>query len=165
MSLSGLVALLASTASAQVYQTGDRAEDAFTWIQPEDTVILGQYGHSEAVYPSRMSKVPILIDNRLTKHPSPHIWSWWLGRCTREGQSLRRRAHPPRKGRNGDGPARSLRRKHLPHPETQLQRPLSSGWTGISSHRRLCQRLPCRSHHCFVLGQADDIRPLLGDGS
>jgi beta-glucosidase len=63
MSLSGLVALLASTASAQVYQTGGRAEDAFTWIQPEDTVILGQYGHSEAVYPSRMSE-----DSHARKH-------------------------------------------------------------------------------------------------
>ncbi|KAH6685809.1 beta-glucosidase [Plectosphaerella plurivora] len=49
---SGLVALLASTASAQVYQTGGRAEDAFSYIQPEDTVVLGQYGHSEPVYPS-----------------------------------------------------------------------------------------------------------------
>lgn len=47
--------LLASTASAQVYQSGDRSADAFSWTQPEDTVILGQYGDSEAVYPSRMS--------------------------------------------------------------------------------------------------------------
>lgn len=45
--------LSASSAVAQVYETDDRSEDAFTWIQPEDTVVLGQYGHSEPVYPSR----------------------------------------------------------------------------------------------------------------
>lgn len=56
--LSGLLAVLASTTSAQVYQTGGRAEDAFSWVQPEDTVILDQYGHSEPVYPSRMSQTP-----------------------------------------------------------------------------------------------------------
>lgn len=45
--------LLGATTNAQVYQTGDRAEDAFEWIQPEDTIILDQYNSSEPVYPSR----------------------------------------------------------------------------------------------------------------
>ncbi|KAI9150621.1 putative beta-glucosidase G [Paramyrothecium foliicola] len=48
--VAGLV--LASVVTAQVYDTGGRAKDAFEWIQPEDTVILGQHGHSEPVYPS-----------------------------------------------------------------------------------------------------------------
>ncbi|KEY72807.1 hypothetical protein S7711_04398 [Stachybotrys chartarum IBT 7711] len=50
ISLAGL--LLASTANAQVYDPGNRGPDAYTWIQPEDTVILTQNGDSEPVYPS-----------------------------------------------------------------------------------------------------------------
>lgn len=46
-------ALLASLGSAQVYETPGRSKDAYSYTQPEDTVILGQYGHSEPVYPSR----------------------------------------------------------------------------------------------------------------
>lgn len=53
ISLAGL--LLASTANAQVYDPGNRGPDAYTWIQPEDTVILTQNGDSEPVYPSRES--------------------------------------------------------------------------------------------------------------
>lgn len=45
--------LLSATTNAQVYQTGGRSEDAFSWIQPEDTIILDQYNSSEPVYPSR----------------------------------------------------------------------------------------------------------------
>jgi hypothetical protein len=48
--------LLGATANAQVYETGGRSEDAFSWIQPEDTVILDQYNSSEPVYPSRESE-------------------------------------------------------------------------------------------------------------
>ena len=47
--------LLCTTANAQVYETGGRSEGAFTWVQPEDTIVLGQYNHSEPVYPSRES--------------------------------------------------------------------------------------------------------------
>jgi len=54
-SLSLTALLLGATAKAQVYETGGRSEDAFTWIQPEDTIILDQYNHSEPVYPSRES--------------------------------------------------------------------------------------------------------------
>jgi len=53
--------LLGATANAQVYQTGGRSEDAFSWIQPEDTVILDQYNSSEPVYPSRGSTI---VSNR-----------------------------------------------------------------------------------------------------
>jgi hypothetical protein len=49
--------LLGATANAQVYETGGRSEDAFSWIQPEDTVILDQYNSSEPVYPSRESEI------------------------------------------------------------------------------------------------------------
>lgn len=45
--------LLLGTAAAQVFESSPRGPDAFTYVQPEDTVILGQYGHSEPVYPSR----------------------------------------------------------------------------------------------------------------
>lgn len=65
VSLTGL--LLVASASAQVYNPPGRSEDAFTWVQPEDTVILGQYGHSEPVYPSRESKInPRNVNYRLT---------------------------------------------------------------------------------------------------
>lgn len=49
--LSGL--LLAPSVAAQSYEAGGRSEDAFSWVQPLNTTILGPYGHSEAVYPSR----------------------------------------------------------------------------------------------------------------
>ncbi|KAL3449787.1 glycoside hydrolase superfamily [Aspergillus insuetus] len=39
-------------AQAQVYDSTERSPDAFTWVQPLNTTILGQYGHSEPVYPS-----------------------------------------------------------------------------------------------------------------
>ncbi|KAI8659799.1 hypothetical protein LRP88_06362 [Fusarium phalaenopsidis] len=44
-----LTGLLASAANAQQYDGRDREEDAFSYIQPKDTVILGQYGHSPSV--------------------------------------------------------------------------------------------------------------------
>ncbi|KAL3487715.1 putative beta-glucosidase G [Aspergillus germanicus] len=49
--LSGLL-LLAVPLNAQVYMGEERSSDAFTWVQPLNTTILGQYGHSEPVYPS-----------------------------------------------------------------------------------------------------------------
>jgi hypothetical protein len=49
--------LLGATVNAQVYETGGRSEDAFSWVQPEDTIILDQYNSSEPVYPSRGSIV------------------------------------------------------------------------------------------------------------
>ncbi|KAF2004117.1 glycoside hydrolase family 3 protein [Amniculicola lignicola CBS 123094] len=48
--LTGL--LLALRVSGQAYDAIDREEDAFSYVQPLDTVILGQYGHSPAVLPS-----------------------------------------------------------------------------------------------------------------
>ncbi|KAH7006923.1 beta-glucosidase-related glycosidase [Ilyonectria destructans] len=44
--------LLASTSSAQLFLHGSRSKDAYTWIQPEDTVIYTQNGDAEPVYPS-----------------------------------------------------------------------------------------------------------------
>jgi beta-glucosidase len=45
--------LLAASVNAQNYDAGDRSEEAFSWVQPKNTTILGQYGHSPA-YPSSM---------------------------------------------------------------------------------------------------------------
>ena len=56
-SLSLTALLLGATANAQVYETGGRSEDAFSWIQPEDTIVLDQYNSSEPVYPSRESDI------------------------------------------------------------------------------------------------------------
>jgi beta-glucosidase len=51
--------LAASGAQAQNYGGGSsRSDDAFSYVQPKNTTILGAYGHSPAVYPSR--KTPIL---------------------------------------------------------------------------------------------------------
>lgn len=57
--LSGLL-LLAAPIDAQVYMGEERSPDAFTWVQPLNTTVLGQYRHSEPVYPSRtfMLSVP-----------------------------------------------------------------------------------------------------------
>ncbi|KAL4914695.1 glycoside hydrolase superfamily [Aspergillus aurantiobrunneus] len=45
--------LLAATgARGQDFGGGSRDEDAFSYVQPEDTTILGPYGHSPPVYPS-----------------------------------------------------------------------------------------------------------------
>lgn len=49
--LSGL--LLAPAVNGQAYDAGERGEDAFEYVQPLNTTILGPYGHSPAVYPSR----------------------------------------------------------------------------------------------------------------
>jgi beta-glucosidase len=45
--------LLAATANAQAYNAGDRSDEAFSWVQPKNTTILGQYGHSPS-YPASM---------------------------------------------------------------------------------------------------------------
>lgn len=39
--------------NGQVYFGEERAPDAFTYLQPQDTTIQGQYGHSEPIYPCR----------------------------------------------------------------------------------------------------------------
>lgn len=49
--LSALAVLTA--VNAQAYDSGSRAEDAFSYVQPLNTTILGDRGHSPAVYPSR----------------------------------------------------------------------------------------------------------------
>jgi beta-glucosidase len=48
---SGLLA--ATVANSQQYEGSSRNEDAFNYVQPRNTTILGQYGHSPAVLPSR----------------------------------------------------------------------------------------------------------------
>ncbi|TVY75246.1 putative beta-glucosidase G [Fusarium oxysporum f. sp. cubense] len=47
-----LSGLLLAPVAAQVYMGQERDPNAFTWVQPLNTTILGQYGHSEPVYPS-----------------------------------------------------------------------------------------------------------------
>lgn len=49
--VSGL--LVATVAHGQQYEGSSRSEDAFSYVQPRNTTILGQYGHSPAVLPSR----------------------------------------------------------------------------------------------------------------
>jgi beta-glucosidase len=46
--------LLATAVTGQDFGGGSRDEDAFSYVQPENTTILGPYGHSPAVLPSRM---------------------------------------------------------------------------------------------------------------
>lgn len=49
--------LLAATAvNGQNYGGSGRSDDAFSYVQPRNTTILGQYGYSPAVLPSRMSQ-------------------------------------------------------------------------------------------------------------
>ncbi|KAJ4048995.1 hypothetical protein NW756_006208 [Fusarium oxysporum] len=47
-----LSGLLLAPVAAQVYMGQERDPNSFTWVQPLNTTILGQYGHSEPVYPS-----------------------------------------------------------------------------------------------------------------
>ncbi|KAL4862485.1 hypothetical protein BDV12DRAFT_207188 [Aspergillus spectabilis] len=44
--------LAATTVQGQNFGGGPRDEDAFSYVQPKNTTILGPYGHSPAVYPS-----------------------------------------------------------------------------------------------------------------
>ncbi|KAH9895343.1 putative beta-glucosidase G [Xylariomycetidae sp. FL2044] len=44
--------LLAPLANAQNFGSDGRSEDAFSWVQPLNTTILGPYGHSPSVLPS-----------------------------------------------------------------------------------------------------------------
>lgn len=46
--------LLLPSVSAQAYDATERGGDAFSYVQPLNTTILGPYGHSPAVLPSRM---------------------------------------------------------------------------------------------------------------
>lgn len=50
--VSGLLA--ATLANGQSFDGTIRSEDAFSYVQPRNTTILGPYGHSPAVLPSRM---------------------------------------------------------------------------------------------------------------
>ncbi|KAH7382479.1 glycoside hydrolase superfamily [Phaeosphaeria sp. MPI-PUGE-AT-0046c] len=52
--LSSLLAgsALLNVANAQDFSGGGRGEDSFSYVQPLNTTILGEYGHSPAVYPS-----------------------------------------------------------------------------------------------------------------
>jgi beta-glucosidase len=55
--LSGL--LTVTVVNGQQYDPPARSSDAFTYVQPRDTIILGPYGHSPAVLPSRKSLINI----------------------------------------------------------------------------------------------------------
>lgn len=65
--LSGLVATVA--VNAQAYDSGVRDENAFSYIQPRNTTILGPYGHSPAVLPSRMYSHQVYAGTPLTNTP------------------------------------------------------------------------------------------------
>ena len=45
--------LLSAQVAAQNFDGTSRDEDAFSYVQPLNTTILGPYGHSPAVFPSR----------------------------------------------------------------------------------------------------------------
>lgn len=61
--------LLAPAIDAQIYNGGGRDEDAFEYVQPLNTTILGPYGHSPAVLPSRTSC--LLETTHLVPRPQP----------------------------------------------------------------------------------------------
>lgn len=48
-----LLPLLVPSANAQAYDAAERSEAAFSYVQPLNTTILGAYGHSPPVMPSR----------------------------------------------------------------------------------------------------------------
>ena len=48
-----LLPLLVPSTNAQAYDAADRSESAFSYVQPLNTTILGAYGHSPPVLPSR----------------------------------------------------------------------------------------------------------------
>jgi beta-glucosidase len=48
-----LLPLLVPGTDAQAYDAADRSESAFSYVQPLNTTILGAYGHSPPVLPSR----------------------------------------------------------------------------------------------------------------
>lgn len=48
-----LLPLLVPGTNAQAYDAADRSESAFSYVQPLNTTILGAYGHSPPVLPSR----------------------------------------------------------------------------------------------------------------
>ena len=48
-----LLPLLVPGTNAQAYDAADRSENAFSYVQPLNTTILGAYGHSPPVLPSR----------------------------------------------------------------------------------------------------------------
>jgi hypothetical protein len=62
--LSSLLAgsALLNVVNAQDFSGGGRDEDAFSYIQPVDTVILTEYGSSPAVYPSRKSSNSLVFE-------------------------------------------------------------------------------------------------------
>ncbi|PVH95984.1 glycoside hydrolase family 3 protein [Periconia macrospinosa] len=43
---------LLSAVTAQNFDGGASSDEGFSWVQPKNTTILGEYGHSPAVYPS-----------------------------------------------------------------------------------------------------------------
>ena len=61
--------LLAPAIDAQIYNGGGRDEDAFEYVQPLNTTILGPYGHSPAVLPSRT--YCLLETTHLVPRPQP----------------------------------------------------------------------------------------------
>lgn len=48
--------LLAPSVNAQAFDASERGDGAFSYVQPLNTTILGPYGHSPAVLPSRRSQ-------------------------------------------------------------------------------------------------------------
>lgn len=51
--LSVALALFLPSINAQAYDAAERSEDAFSYVQPLNTTILGPYGNSPPVLPSR----------------------------------------------------------------------------------------------------------------
>ena len=54
-----LLPLLVPIVNAQAYDASVRNEDAFSYVQPLNTTILGAYGHSPSVMPSRTFSLSI----------------------------------------------------------------------------------------------------------
>jgi hypothetical protein len=65
--LSALAVL--SVVNAQAFDSGNRGEDAFSWVQPLNTTILDEYNSSPPVFPSRKCSSRVSL-RRLIEHYS-----------------------------------------------------------------------------------------------
>lgn len=123
---------------------GGRDEDAFSYVQPLDTVILTEYGSSPPVYPSRMSSYSV-INTKLTIR-SEYNRRRRMGRCSWRGQSLCSSTHHRRKSRHGYRPSRTLCRQYRIYTSSWLFWPVSSRWTSCYP---CCRLRKCILRRCL----------------
>jgi hypothetical protein len=79
-----LLPLLAPIVNAQAYDASVRNEDAFSYVQPLNTTILGAYGHSPSVMPSRT----LTLSTPLAAHGTVILTLLQLMRLVSAGKKL-----------------------------------------------------------------------------